>query len=115
MDANEHDSQVAIISHLPHLLSTVLMNHTVELSSKHKQLLNIAGSGFSDMTRLSAGNPSIWMDIFEANRESVIRSLTDYKNSLNKILDLLKENKKEDVFLFLKNGAENKKDFENNK
>ncbi|MBN1521303.1 MAG: prephenate dehydrogenase [Candidatus Aureabacteria bacterium] len=112
MNAAEHDRQVAIVSHLPHLLSTVLMNHIYDTGEEKKGILGIAGPGFSDMTRLSAGNPSVWMDIFESNRDYLIEAVKNYRKSLDAVLSVLNKNDKERLFQYLKSGTERKQDLE---
>lgn len=112
MDAVEHDRQVAIVSHMPHLLSSVLINHIFDTQEDKKGILNVAGTGFSDMTRLAEGKPSLWMDIFESNLPAIIEAASNYKESLENIINALKDNNKEKLFEYLKAGQKHKQDFE---
>jgi prephenate dehydrogenase len=113
MDASLHDRQISHISHLPHMLSSVLMNFGCEQRKHYENLLDVAGTGFSDMTRLAEGNPSLWTDILEANRKNIIDSIGSFKEGLEEILNILKKNDKERLFNYLKRNYERKIDFEN--
>ncbi len=70
-----HDRLVAQVSHVPHLTAAALMTLADETSVEHRALLRLAAGGFRDMTRISAGRPSIWPDICVANREAIVDGL----------------------------------------
>lgn len=79
----QHDEILAYISHLPHLVASCLIN-TIK-----KEYLNYGGSGLKDTTRVASGDPGLWKDIFDQNRENIIQSidrfiaeLTRFKNDL---------------------------------
>ena len=112
MNAADHDRYVALVSHMPHLLSSILMNHVYDKNEGEHNILNVAGSGFSDMTRLSEGQTSVWMDIFEANRDYLIEAVSGYKESLEEILELLQKNDPVRLSDYLEKGSERKKHFE---
>ncbi|MGE8620787.1 MAG: prephenate dehydrogenase, partial [Achromobacter spanius] len=63
MDAGAHDRVLASVSHLPHLLSSVYMEQ-VATAADARTRLDLAGSGFRDFTRIAAGSPEMWRDIF---------------------------------------------------
>ncbi len=71
MPADVHDRMVAQVSHVPHLTAAALMTLADESSVEHRALLRLAAGGFRDMTRISAGRPSIWPDIIASNAESI--------------------------------------------
>ena len=49
-----HDALVAVVSHVPHLTSAVLMRIAEGRSNEHRALLRLAAGGFRDMTRVAA-------------------------------------------------------------
>lgn len=67
LPAATHDELVAQVSHVPHLASAAMMNLADSGAVEHRALLRLAAGGFRDMTRISAGRPSIWPDICAAN------------------------------------------------
>ncbi|ARP85959.1 prephenate dehydrogenase [Bordetella genomosp. 9] len=70
MDADEHDRVLASVSHMPHFLSAVYVAQ-VARSADSAQRLAVAGSGFRDFTRIAAGSPEMWRDIFLSNRPAM--------------------------------------------
>jgi prephenate dehydrogenase len=83
---DEHDTIVAQISHLPHALASIL---AAQLSQKPEAWKSFCGSGLRDTTRIAAGNPDMWMDIFEQNRESVVAALTEFRWELDDFIQKL--------------------------
>ena len=53
----QHDALVAVVSHVPQLAATTLMNVASEGADEHQLLLRLAAGGFRDMTRIAAGHP----------------------------------------------------------
>ncbi len=71
LEPRVHDELVAQVSHVPHLTAAMLMVLADDTSVEHAALLRLAAGGFRDMTRISAGRPSIWPDICEANKTAI--------------------------------------------
>jgi prephenate dehydrogenase len=79
MDAREHDRALGFTSHLPFLLSSALALSTPSSFS------SFIGTGFRSTSRL-AGTPShMMMDVLKTNREHVIHSIENFRQSLNQI------------------------------
>jgi prephenate dehydrogenase len=64
MSMEEHDAAVALISHTPQVLSSVLAGQLLDADPDY---VRIAGQGLRDMTRIAASNVSMWSDILAAN------------------------------------------------
>jgi prephenate dehydrogenase len=75
LDAQDHDRLMAMASHVPHLVSGALMNEAAAMSKDDNALLRLAAGGFRDMTRISAGDPTIWPDVLFENSEAVLEGL----------------------------------------
>ena len=71
----QHDALVAVVSHVPHLTAATLMDLAAGLGQEHAVLLQLAAGGFRDMTRIAAGQPSIWPDICDDNAEAIVATL----------------------------------------
>jgi prephenate dehydrogenase len=71
----DHDRLVAVVSHVPHLVAATLMNAAAEGAEAHGALLRLAAGGFRDMTRVAAGQPTIWPDICADNAEAIVAGL----------------------------------------
>ncbi len=68
IDAVAHDRIMAVVSHLPHVLANVLMDHTGTFQVRGKRALHCVGPSFKDLTRVAGANPAMWSDIFLENR-----------------------------------------------
>lgn len=82
LPAVTHDRLVAMASHVPHLVAGALMNEAALMAEEDAALLRLAAGGFRDMTRISAGDPSIWPNVLFDNRLAVV-------DGLNRIIDRL--------------------------
>ncbi|OZI65657.1 prephenate dehydrogenase [Bordetella genomosp. 1] len=82
MDAADHDRVLASVSHMPHLLSAVYMAQVVQAADADTRLA-LAGSGFRDFTRIAAGSPEMWRDIFLSNRAAMLAELADVRAVLD--------------------------------
>ena len=71
----QHDALVAVVSHVPHLTAATLMDLAAGLGQEHAVLLQLAAGGFRDMTRIAAGQPSIWPDICDDNADAIVATL----------------------------------------
>ena len=89
ISADDHDRLVAVASHVPHLLAGSLMNEASQVAEQDAVLLQLAAGGFRDMTRVAAGDPSIWPDILFENREAVAQSLASLEGRLRGLREAL--------------------------
>src|SRR4051794_1783135 len=85
----DHDVLVALVSHVPQLAASTLMDVATEHEEEHRTLLRLAAGGFRDMTRIAAGQPGIWPDILGANRDAVLAGLDAYLAALQAARDLV--------------------------
>jgi prephenate dehydrogenase len=79
LSPEKHDEIVAHISHLPHLLASMLALH---LSRKPDGWQAFCGNGLRDTTRIAAGNSEIWRSIFEENKEELLRAIDAFEGEL---------------------------------
>jgi prephenate dehydrogenase len=104
MEADTHDTVLASVSHLPHFLSAVFMWQVATAADSDLRLA-LAGSGFRDFTRIAAGSPEVWRDIFLANRSAVLRELQEVKAALSQAELALENAEGEDLRDFLERAA----------
>src|SRR4030043_1859203 len=90
MAPKEHDENVALISHLPHILSTNLVDMIDDEQSELKNLFKLCAGGFRDMTRIAVSNPRMWLDITFENKNEIIKAIDKYIYYLNKFKEGLK-------------------------
>lgn len=102
--AKEHDKIVAQISHIPHLTAVMLVN----LLGKNNatSYLPFVGGGFRDSTRIAAGNPHMWKDIFFLNRDEVLAGIDVLEEMLQNFKNELQKEEKQEVLNTLKTAKE---------
>ncbi|KOV98092.1 prephenate dehydrogenase [Streptomyces sp. NRRL B-1140] len=74
MDADAHDRAVALVSHMPHLVSSLV---AARLEHAEEAAVRLCGQGIRDVTRIAASEPRMWIDILSANPAPVADLLTD--------------------------------------
>lgn len=90
MSPDEHDSVLATVSHLPHLLAFALV-HEVAQRENSAQLFSFAAGGFRDFTRIASSHPEMWRDICLANRDRLLLELASFEKKLEEIRHLLSD------------------------
>ena len=96
MDADEHDSYVAAISHLPLVLSSALFSVAFG-SAAWPELAQLASSGFQDTTRLASGSPEMAHDIVKTNRENLVHWIERYEEELARFKEIIQSAETERV------------------
>lgn len=76
MSPAEHDSAVAVVSHLPHLAAAAL----AQLAGP--QPPPVVGPGWLDVTRIAAGDAELWQQILTGNRAAVLNALDEFEGLL---------------------------------
>lgn len=74
----KHDEAVALISHMPMLISQALF----KTAQENKLALEIASSGFRDMTRLAMSNPEMANDMINMNADNIQMSILKLYKSI---------------------------------
>jgi len=96
IDAEEHDSYVAAVSHLPLVLSAALFS-LARNSQAWPDMAELASSGFRDLTRLASGDPNMSHDICLTNREHIVHWLDRMTDELSRYRELIRD-KDEELF-----------------
>lgn len=86
MDVDEHDRTVALISHVPQVMSSLLASR---LQYTPLYALGLAGQGLRDTTRIAASDPGLWVQILSANAEPVVQTLYGVREDLERLISTL--------------------------
>ncbi|KPW41097.1 Prephenate dehydrogenase/3-phosphoshikimate 1-carboxyvinyltransferase family protein, partial [Pseudomonas coronafaciens pv. atropurpurea] len=86
MQVERHDEVLAATSHLPHLLAFGLVDSLAK-RNENLEIFRYAAGGFRDFTRIAGSDPTMWHDIFMANREAVLRTLDTFRSDLDALRD----------------------------
>ncbi len=82
LEPDAHDVAVAAVSHLPHLVACALVD---AVTREAPGALPIAARGFRDTTRIAAGDPRMWQEIFIANRAPLADALGAFRRALDEL------------------------------
>lgn len=88
MDASVHDEILARVSHLPHVVAYALMQTLGSAHVAGRPVLDYAGSGLRDTTRIAASPAELWRDIALANASALragiaeLRAVLDHLDAL---------------------------------
>jgi cyclohexadieny/prephenate dehydrogenase len=83
MDAAHHDLVLAVTSHLPHLIAYNIVGTAADLEEvTQAEVMKYSAGGFRDFTRIAASDPTMWRDIFLANRDAVLEILGRFTEDL---------------------------------
>ncbi|MFN3923859.1 MAG: prephenate dehydrogenase [Pseudarthrobacter sp.] len=86
--ADEHDEAVALVSHLPQVMSSLLASR---LQGTPLHALSLAGNGLRDVTRIAASDPSLWVQILGGNAAKVVEILYGVREDLNRLIGTLED------------------------
>lgn len=88
VSAHDHDRAVALVSHVPQLVSSLLAARLVEAESTD---VSLSGQGLRDTTRIAASDPKLWIQILAANAAEVAPVLKAFENDLHAVVEALED------------------------
>lgn len=90
VDIYAHDAYLAMVSHMPHLLASILTQ--VSGGDELGELrMKLSAGGFRDCTRVAGGLPSMWREIIYGNRHNVIECLTQIESEIEHVKAILSQ------------------------
>lgn len=95
-----HDYIVAAISHVPHVISSALVNMVQNLDGDDKYMHTLAAGGFKDITRIASSSPEMWNSICNENKDEILKIIDNFISILNSFKNDLKESENENIFNF---------------
>ncbi|MBN2794089.1 MAG: prephenate dehydrogenase [Clostridia bacterium] len=84
IDPEVHDAIIAYTSHMPHLISSLLV-----LCNKYEQTPYCIAGSYKDITRVTDLNVPLWSNLFFDNREYLIRAIEDFELELSQMKEHL--------------------------
>jgi len=99
MRPDHHDLVLAITSHLPHLIAYTIVGTADELAEvTRSEVLKFSAGGFRDFTRIAASDPTMWRDVFLANKDAVLEMLGTFNEDLSKLTRAIRRGDGEALF-----------------
>lgn len=96
LDAMEHDKAVAVISHMPQVVASLLGGALVDVQPLW---LELSGAGLRDTTRIAASDPDLWREIIYSNREEIATLAKRMQAKLTDFIDGLDDKSKIESFI----------------
>jgi cyclohexadieny/prephenate dehydrogenase len=83
MDPDHHDLVLAVTSHAPHLIAYTMVGVADDLSRvTDSEVIQYSAAGFRDFTRIAASDPTMWRDVFLANKDATLEILGRFTEEL---------------------------------
>ena len=99
MTPEHHDLVLAITSHLPHLIAYTIVGTANEFGQvTSSEVMKFSAGGFRDFTRIAASDPTMWRDIFLANKDAVLEMLGTFNEDLSKLTRAIRRGDGEALF-----------------
>ena len=107
MDPQHHDLVLAVTSHLPHLIAYTIVGTASDLEDvTQSEVIKYSAGGFRDFTRIAASDPTMWRDVFLANKDAVLEMLQRFSEDLSALQRAIRWNDGDALFnLFTKTRA----------
>ena len=105
MSASRHDSAVALVSHLPQIVASLL---AAQLKGAKGEDLDLAGAGLRDTTRIAASDPELWQEIISSNAQEILPLLINLQNDLGSLIQSLDDPVKVGSFIAAGNEGRSK-------
>jgi cyclohexadieny/prephenate dehydrogenase len=99
MTPEHHDLVLAVTSHLPHLIAYTIVGTANELGEvTESEVLQFSAGGFRDFTRIAASDPTMWRDVFLANKDAVLEMLGAFQEDLSRLTRAIRRGDGEALF-----------------
>ena len=101
LDLKDHDSLLALTSHLPHLISFSLISTLAELKLESNKIFS--GGGLKDFTRIASSDVKMWKDIFSNNSENISDAIDKFIEKITLFKNYIVEKDLESIENFIEN------------
>ncbi len=99
MTPEHHDLVLAVTSHLPHLIAYTIVGTADELQNvTRSEVLKFSAGGFRDFTRIAASDPTMWRDVFLANKDAVLEMLGRFNEDISALTRAIRNGDSDTLF-----------------
>ena len=102
MNATEHDSCTALISHIPHIGAAAMVN-LLRYAHDQESSIKLAGGGFRDTTRIASSNADMWADICMTNAGPIADSLDKFSEIISQVAAAVRQGDRQAIHTFFAN------------
>lgn len=104
--AQRHDQAVAIVSHVPHVTASALVDVARAHAGEDSDLMRLAAGGFKDTTRIAAGSPDLWTGICLDNADALVAGIDELRQVLGEFAEKVRARDAEGVRAWLAHAAD---------
>lgn len=97
MDADDHDRQLALVSHLPQFIAYALASLDDFDKEANKSWTELGGGGLQSSIRLGKSDASMWIPIFMQNKDYLLQYLDNYIYQLSSLKNMLEMDQTEQL------------------
>ena len=112
MSPEDHDSLIAKISHLPHIVASALAASLLDIPDNQ---FSFAGGGLKDTTRVAGGSPKLWQSIIAQNSDQIIKAIDQFEQTLKALKSSLAKEDLDGLHKILQDGQLVRKTIEKSK
>lgn len=87
IDRETHDKMIGFTSQLPHMLAVSLVN-----SDSHEDTKSFSGDSYRDLTRIASINEVLWTELFNENKDFLLKDMEKFQEAFNELYEALKNN-----------------------
>lgn len=102
----EHDQITGMLSHLPHIIASGLVNQADAFNHEHPRAQQLAAGGFRDITRIASSDPRMWTDILLSNRQELLQLIDEWQKQMMTMAHWLQEKDETAIFRFFESAKE---------
>lgn len=114
MDVETHDNTVALVSHLPQIVSYGITSTVANTMNTNQQWFKLASSGFDSSTRLAKSSSDVWTPILIQNKENISKYLQLFIDQIETIKGLIESGDSESISQLIYLSQSVREKFENN-
>lgn len=92
LSPEEHDEMIGYLSQLTHCIAVALMT-----CSDNEHLVDYTGDSFRDLTRIANINDLMWSELFQLNRESLLKYMDIFLDEFAALRDMIRDGRTEEL------------------
>jgi prephenate dehydrogenase len=95
-----HDFVTAVISHVPHVIASSLVNCANALDDEDHLMHLLAAGGFKDLTRIASSSPKVWENICLSNSINIVNVIDYFIDNMTAIKKAISQNNPKEIYQF---------------
>lgn len=96
-EPKNHDIEVAMVSHIPHVLAVALTLATRDASKDGESAFALGGRSFGDITRIADSSPEMWKEVLVRNSDAILDGLSLLETRIKELREHLQQGDRESI------------------